>query len=153
MIVEEATAFAQNLVFTGATVSLAQFAVNLPLASIEVFITMQAVVSKMGMLMDSISTMMATLPIFMPVKYAMHFDRVWFAIVYLMNIEIGLIPPPFGMTLFAMKGVVPSNVTMGDIYWAAIPFCVLISVGSDSFGHGLPGSSPFATGTNAVARS
>ena len=66
--------------------------------------------------------MMITVPIFMPVIHALGFDPVWFGVIYLLNMEIATTSPPFGMTLFVMKGVTPPDTTMRDIYLAALPF-------------------------------
>jgi TRAP-type mannitol/chloroaromatic compound transport system permease large subunit len=52
------------------------------------------------------------------------YDDVWFAITYLINIEIAGISPPFGLSLFVMRGVAPKGTTMNDVYKAAIPFCL-----------------------------
>ena len=50
------------------------------------------------------------------------FDPVWFGVVMLINFEMGLITPPFGMLLFVMKGVAPKEISIGDICRAAFPF-------------------------------
>ena len=75
--------------------------------------------------MDQVAIMMITLPIFMPVVNALGFHPVWFGVLYLLNMEIATTSPPFGMSLFVMKGVAPPNTTMGDIYRAALPFICL----------------------------
>ena len=72
---------------------------------------------------------MISLPIFMPVILNLGFNTVWFAIAMLLNIQLGMISPPFGMSLFVMKGVAPPGTTMGDIYRAALPFFILNLVG------------------------
>jgi TRAP-type mannitol/chloroaromatic compound transport system permease large subunit len=69
--------------------------------------------------------MMITLPIFMPVVTALHFDPIWFGIMMLINLEVGMLTPPFGMILFIMKGVAPKDVTMLEVYGAAVPFVLL----------------------------
>ena len=86
---------------------------------------MQIVVLILGCFMSVVAIMMITLPIFMPVVHVLGFDPVWFIVVFLINIEIAGISPPFGMSLFVMKGVAPKGTTMGDIYRAALPFCLL----------------------------
>jgi TRAP-type mannitol/chloroaromatic compound transport system permease large subunit len=65
---------------------------------------------------------MITLPIFVPVVRQLGFSDVWFAVTYLINIEIAGVSPPFGLSLFVMKGVAPRGTTMGDVYEAAMPF-------------------------------
>ena len=72
--------------------------------------------------MEVVAIMMITLPIFVPTIVVLGFDPVWFAVLVLLNIEMAMTTPPFGINLFVMKGVAPSDTTMGDIYRAALPF-------------------------------
>ena len=83
----------------------------------------------MGMFLEPASIIMITLPVFMPVVHTLGFNPVWFAIVMLINIQLGMLSPPFGMSLFVMKGVAPPDTTMGDVYRAALPFFALNLVG------------------------
>jgi len=76
----------------------------------------------LGCLMDVVSIMMITLPIFIPVVRQLGYSDVWFAVIYLINIEIAGISPPFGLSLFVMRGVAPKGTTMADVYQAALPF-------------------------------
>jgi TRAP-type C4-dicarboxylate transport system permease large subunit len=84
----------------------------------------------LGTFMEQIAIMMITLPVYMPVIRALGFDDVWFGILMLINIEIALTTPPFGMICFVMKGVCPPGTTMTDVYRAALPFilCDIIAV-------------------------
>lgn len=122
IIICGATAFSQILGFSGASAGLGQFASTLPVSPILIVIAMQIVVLILGCFMDVVSIMMITLPIFVPVIRVLGFSDVWFAIMFLVNIEIAGISPPFGLSLFVMKGVAPKDTTMGDIYRAAAPF-------------------------------
>ena len=122
IIITGAKTFSQILAFTEATRGLAEFATGLPVAPIIIIIAMQVIVLVMGMLMDITSIMMITLPIFVPVVQSLGFDPVWFAVIFLLNMEMATTSPPFGLTLFVMKGVAPADTTMGDIYRAALPF-------------------------------
>lgn len=128
IIIAGATAFSQILAYSGATQGLCKFATELPVASIVVIIFMQIVILFLGCLMDVVAIMMITLPIFVPIVNNLGFDPVWFATMFLLNIEIAGTSPPFGMGLMVMKGVAPSGTTMGEIYRAALPFiyCDLI---------------------------
>jgi len=85
----------------------------------------------LGTFMEQIAIMMITLPVYMPVIRALGFDDVWFGVLMLINIEIALTTPPFGMICFVMKGVAPPDTTMTDVYKAAIPFiiCDVIAMG------------------------
>ena len=131
MIITGSMAFSQILAFTGATASLTRLALGFPVAPIVLLIGMQIVLLLLGMFMDQVSIMMITIPMFMPVALAVGWDPVWFGAIMLLNLEIGVTTPPFGVLLFVMKGVAPSDTTMGQIYRAAIPFiiCDLIVMG------------------------
>ncbi len=83
---------------------------------------MQIILFFMGTFMDTFSIMMITIPIFMPIVNALGFDPLWFTTIMLLNMEMATTSPPFGLSLFVMKGVAPPDTTMGDVYRAALPF-------------------------------
>ena len=122
LIIAGAKAFSQILSFTGASRGLVELAVNLPVAPIIIVIVMQVIILFLGGFMEVVAIMMITLPIFVPTIIVLGFDPVWFAVLVLLNIEMAMTTPPFGINLFVMKGVAPSDTTMGDIYRAALPF-------------------------------
>ena len=128
LIIAGATAFAQILAYSGATQGLCNLATGLPVAPIIIIIAMQVIILFLGCLMDVVAIMMITLPIFVPIVISLDFNTVWFATMFLLNIEMAGTSPPFGMGLMVMKGVAPPGTTMGDIYLAALPFlgCDLI---------------------------
>jgi TRAP-type mannitol/chloroaromatic compound transport system permease large subunit len=72
--------------------------------------------------MAQVAIMLITIPVFLPIIYALGFDPVWFAVIAMINMEMAGISPPFGLTLFALKGIVPSRISMKDIYMASLPF-------------------------------
>jgi len=110
------------LAYTGASRGLLEFAVGLPLSPIFLLMTMQIILLAMGTFMEPLSIMMVTLPIYMPIIHAMGFNPLWFGAIMLLNMEMAVTSPPFGLSLFVMKGVAPPDTTMGDIYRAALPF-------------------------------
>lgn len=122
MIITGARAFSQIMAFSGASNGLIEYTLTLPLPPILIIVAMQFVVFFLGMFISPLPIMMITLPIFMPVVQAFRFDPLWFGVIYLINIEMASTSPPFGMSLFVMKGVAPPDTTMGDIYRAALPF-------------------------------
>jgi len=129
-IIAGAMAFSKILAFSGATKGLTDIAVTMPVHSIVVIILMQVIMVIMGAFMDVVAIMMITAPIFFPVVIALGFDPIWFGVLMLINIEIGVISPPFGMTLFVMKSIAPPGTTMGEIYRAPLPFiaCDILSM-------------------------
>jgi tripartite ATP-independent transporter DctM subunit len=117
-----ATAFSQILSFSGATTGITNLATELAVHPMVIIIMMQIIILFLGGLLDVVSIMMITLPIFVPVVITLGYDPIWFAVLFLLNIEMAGTSPPFGLSLFVMKGVAPKDTTMADIYWAALPF-------------------------------
>jgi tripartite ATP-independent transporter DctM subunit len=128
LIIAGSQVFSQVLSFSGATKGLIEFATGLNLPPIFLVMAMQIVILIMGGFMDPVGIMLITLPIFVPFIRTLGFDDVWFGTIVLLNIEMAMVSPPFGMCLFVMKGVAPTDTTMGDIYRAVFPFllCDLI---------------------------
>ena len=125
MIFTGSTAFSQILSFSGATKGVVNIAVGLPIPPIALIISMQLVVMFLGMFMEQMSILMITLPIFMPICAALHFDPLWFCCMMLINMSLANLSPPFGIELFVMKAVSPPDITMADIYRSAIPFILM----------------------------
>ncbi|MCF8095266.1 MAG: TRAP transporter large permease subunit [Desulfobacteraceae bacterium] len=125
LIVAGSTAFSQILSFSGATSGMIDFAVNLPLSPILIVIATQVVIFFLGMFIGPIPIIMITVPIFYPLITALGFDPIWYGVLFLINIEMSPISPPFGLSLFIMKGVAPDDTTMSDIWKATIPFLAL----------------------------
>jgi len=125
MIFTGSTAFSQILAYTGSSEGLTRLAIGLPLAPLGLLMLMQLVLLILGMFIEQVSIMMITVPIFMPIVRSMGWDPIWFGAIMLLNMEMATISPPFGLSLFVMKGVAPRDTTMGDIYRAAIPFLLL----------------------------
>jgi tripartite ATP-independent transporter DctM subunit len=122
LILAGAKAFSQILSFTGATQGMAQFAVNLQVHPMLVFIGMQIIILILGCFINVDAIILLTMPIFMIIVSTLSFDRVWFGTISLINLEMALITPPFGLCLFVMRGVAPQGTTMEDVYKAALPF-------------------------------
>ena len=83
----------------------------------------------LGLFLDEIGIILLCVPIFIPIIVELGFDPVWFGILFLINAQMDYITPPFGYTLFYLKGVAPEGVTMGDIYKSVIPFVIIQAVG------------------------
>jgi tripartite ATP-independent transporter DctM subunit len=122
MIMSGAIAFSQILAYSGVSRGLLEFVVQLPFPPIVLLICMQIILLLLGTVMEQIAIMMVTLPIYMPIIKSLGFDPIWFGIIMLINLEMALTTPPFGLLLFVLKGVAPGDTTMGDIYRAGIPF-------------------------------
>ncbi len=130
MIFVGSGAFSQILALTGATQGLVELAANLPLPPFFVLIAMLVALLIMGTFMESMTIIMITLPIYMPIIKTLGFDPLWFGAIMLLMLEMGITTPPFGMILFVVKGIAPPDVTMMDVYKAGFPFlmCDLVVV-------------------------
>jgi tripartite ATP-independent transporter DctM subunit len=124
-IIVGATTFAQILSFSGASNGLAQAITGSGLAPWAVIIAMMAFLVFLGVFVDQVSMMLITLPIFMPVVQALGVDLVWFGVLFLICMQMGLLLPPHGLLLMTMKGVAPPQVTMLDIFRAVVPFLAM----------------------------
>ena len=122
MIIAASKTFSSILAYTGATQGLLGVIEGLHVHRIFILLGMQLCVFVLGMFMETISIMMISLPIFMPIVNMLGFDPVWFGIIMLINFEMGMTTPPFGMMLFVMKGVAEEDISIKEIINAAIPF-------------------------------
>jgi len=68
--------------------------------------------------------MLIALPFFMPLVSLYGFDPVWFGVLFLICMQLGLLTPPFGLLLFTMKSVAPRTITMAQVYRAVTPYVV-----------------------------
>ncbi len=126
-IIVGATTFAQILSFSGASNGLAQMITSFGLPPMAVIAGMMLLLIFLGVFVEQVSMMMITLPIFMPVVQSMNIDLVWFGVMFLICMQLGLLLPPHGLLLMTMKGVAPAQVTMMHIFRAVVPF-VAISI-------------------------
>jgi tripartite ATP-independent transporter DctM subunit len=124
-IILGATTFAQILAFTGATTGLVAVVTESGLSATTILIGMLVVLIVLGLFIDQASIMMLTVPLFMPLVKKFGFDEVWFGIMYLVCMQLGLMSPPFGLLLFTMKGVAPPEIGMGEVIRSAVPYLVL----------------------------
>lgn len=125
-----AIGFSQIMAFSGATRGLLQAVGTLDVHPLVLIILMQIVILVLGTFMEQVSIMLITLPLYIPIVKLLGFDPIWFGVLMLINLEMALTTPPFGMLLFVMKGVAPIGTKMKTIYLAGLPFliCDLIAL-------------------------
>jgi tripartite ATP-independent transporter DctM subunit len=121
-IIVGATTFSQVLSFSGATNGIISLVGAQGVPPWALVLGMMALLIFLGFFVDEVSMMMITLPFFMPLVAQMGIDPIWFGVLFLINMQIGLLSPPFGLLLFAMKGVAPPHITMGQIVQAVMPY-------------------------------
>jgi tripartite ATP-independent transporter DctM subunit len=125
MIIIVSSTYGEILAFTGAASGMTNFITKLSISPMIIVIGMLVVILILGCFMETVAIMMITIPIYMPVINAFGYNTVWFGVLLLIALETGLITPPFGVTLFVMKGVAPPEVTMADIWRAITPYVLI----------------------------
>lgn len=110
---------------TGGADSLLMFIENLELNRWLVLLSMMGILVLLGLFLDEIGIILLCVPVFMPIIAAFGFDPVWFGVLFLITAQMAYITPPFGYTLFYIKGVLPPGIGMETVYRAILPFLVL----------------------------
>jgi tripartite ATP-independent transporter DctM subunit len=121
-IILGATTFSQVLSFSGATNGIVSLVSAQGLSASALIVGMMAVLLFLGCFVDQVSMMLITLPFFMPLVAQLGVDPIWFGVLFLICMQLGLLTPPFGLLLFTMKGVAPPSVTMNDVFRSALPY-------------------------------
>ncbi|MBL8837006.1 MAG: TRAP transporter large permease subunit, partial [Alphaproteobacteria bacterium] len=124
-IILGATAFAQILSFSGVTNGIVSLVADQRLSMAAVLVGMVAILLVLGCFVDQVSMMLITLPFFMPLVESYRIDKIWFGVIFLICMQMGLLTPPFGLLLFTMKGVAPPGITIGQVYRAALPYVAI----------------------------
>ena len=94
-----------------------------------VLIGMQFSLFIMGMFLDDYAIVMIATPIYAPVIVSLGFDPIWFGILFIMNMQMAMLTPPYGFATFYMKALVPKDILITDIWRAIIPFVALQGIG------------------------
>jgi tripartite ATP-independent transporter DctM subunit len=121
-IILGATTFSQILSFSGATEGVVTSIMGQGLSPFAVLAGMMLLLIFLGIFVDQVSMMLITLPVFMPIVQRLDIDLIWFGVLYLICMQLGLLLPPHGLLLMTMKGVAPPQVTMAHIFRAVVPY-------------------------------
>jgi tripartite ATP-independent transporter DctM subunit len=115
--------FGYFLTITQTPQKLTSFLTGLGLGRYEVLILIMLMYLVLGCLMDAMAMIILTIPIIFPVITALGFDPIWFGVIIVMTVELGLIHPPVGMNVFVIKSVV-KDVKISTIFYGVIPFVI-----------------------------
>lgn len=122
-LIMAATFFSRMLAMTGLPVALADFLLAGPIGPYGFLVLYLGLVIVMGFLIDSISIMLIVLPIALPVAGAAQFDLIWFGVLTVVAVEIGLLTPPFGLAVYTIKSAMgDKTLSIGDIFRGSMPF-------------------------------
>ena len=128
-IILGAYCFATIYTALGAPRLITSFVSDLPFGYWGVFILIQILFFVLGLVLDPGAIVMITAPIVLPIVRTMGYDPVWFGIIFIMNMQMAYISPPFGYNLFYLRSIAPSGIYIRDIYVAIVPFLFLQMLG------------------------
>lgn len=128
LIVASSKLFGQLLAFIGATSGLIEFVGGLTIADWAMFAFLMLVPLILCMFIDQFAFLLLAIPLYEPIIRTYDFDPIWFWTLFLINLTVGSLTPPFGYTLFALKGAA-EGVGIGEIYRSAWPVVAIFLVG------------------------
>ncbi|WP_404365227.1 TRAP transporter large permease subunit [Marinobacter sp.] len=120
-----ATAFSMTFSYTGGDYILEEFLLSLPGEKWGFLIFAMLVILILGFFIDFVEISFIIVPILAPVAEALGINMLWFAILIAMNLQTSFLTPPFGFSLFYLKGVSPPSVRTTDIYRGVLPFIAI----------------------------
>jgi C4-dicarboxylate transporter, DctM subunit len=122
-LIVAATFFSRMLAMSGLPAALADVLLDGALGPMGFLIAYLVLVVILGCLIDSISIMLILLPIALPVAQAAGFDLIWFGVLTVVAVELGLLTPPFGISVYTIKAAMNDpDLPLGDIFRGAVPF-------------------------------
>ncbi|NJN39682.1 MAG: TRAP transporter large permease [Gammaproteobacteria bacterium] len=125
-----ASLYSRTLAMTGLTNAIQDLFLGTGLTPVLIIVVMVVVWFLLGMVIDSISIMLLTVPIFAPIAEQLGYDPIAFAIVGILAIEAGLLTPPFGLLVYTVKAAVQDedpNITIVQIFRSSMPYwCIIL---------------------------
>jgi tripartite ATP-independent transporter DctM subunit len=119
--------FAPFLALTRIPVDLATAIGDLAVPALAILLVIIFVYVVLGTFMEGFAMLVLTVPIVLPIILELGYDPIWFGIIMVLVVEMGLISPPVGINVFVVKGVAP-HVPLGTIYRGIIPFWIAMAV-------------------------
>lgn len=113
----------------GGTAFMKSLLTGLDLPPLGIIFVMMLILMVLGTFLEWIAIVFITVPVFVPVVAALGFDPVWFGVLFVMNIQIYFLSPPFGPAAFWLKSVAPDDVKLEEIFLGVMPFIGLQIVG------------------------
>lgn len=125
-----AALYSRTLAMTGVTTAIQDFFLNSGLEPWMILVLIVFVWFLLGMVIDSISIMLLTVPIFEPLATALGYDRIAFAVIGILAIEAGLLTPPFGLLVYTVKAAIQdSAVSVSQIFKSSVPYWIIMLIG------------------------
>ncbi|MBA5248891.1 MAG: TRAP transporter large permease subunit [Gammaproteobacteria bacterium] len=120
-----ATAFSMVFTYSGGDTVVEEFIMSLPAKEMSFILISMGIILILGFFIDFVEISLIIVPIFYPIALSLGIDMQWFAILIAMNLQTSFLTPPFGFSLFYLKGVAPKSIQTTDIYKGVMPFIVI----------------------------
>ncbi len=120
-----ATAFSMVFTYSGGDHVVETFIHSLPAKEMSFILISMGIILILGFFIDFVEISLIIVPIFYPIALSLGIDMQWFAILIAMNLQASFLTPPFGFSLFYLKGVTPKSIETTDIYKGVTPFIVI----------------------------
>ena len=120
-----ATAFSMSFSYTGGDALLEEWLLQLPGEKWGFLLLSMAVILVLGFFIDFVEISFIIVPVLAPIAETLGISMLWFAVLIAMNLQTSFLTPPFGFSLFYLKGVSPPEVKTADIYQGVTPFILM----------------------------
>ncbi len=129
MLIIAASMYSRMLTLSTIPQETTQFFAGMGLSLMGFMMIYLVLVIIMGMILDSTSIMLILLPLCLPIVTELGGDLIWFGIVTVIAVEIGLLTPPFGLTVYVVKATIADrSTTLGDIFAGTFPFVIMMTI-------------------------
>ena len=119
--------YARMLALSGMPSEFGSFVVSSEFSTMSMILLYILLVILMGTILDSGSIMLILVPLMYPILVSLNIDLIWFGIVTVIAVEVGLLTPPLGISVFVIKSSLDDNsITLGDIFIGAFPFAIMM---------------------------
>jgi tripartite ATP-independent transporter DctM subunit len=120
-----ATAYLSIFNTLGMQAIITDLVLAMPGGETGILAMMMLIILLLGMVMDDWAIIMLCTPLFLPIIEMLEVDKIWFGVLFILNIQMAYLTPPFGFVLFWIRGILPKGVNMGDVYNSVWPFVAL----------------------------
>jgi C4-dicarboxylate transporter, DctM subunit len=120
--------YSRMLAMSGILNSIQDFINNISASPILILVIFIFILLILGMVLDSTSILLIAMPIMLPIISSFGYDLIWFGIIAIITVEMGLLTPPFGMVVYSMKSAIGDKASIEDIFKGSFPFLIMMTI-------------------------
>jgi tripartite ATP-independent transporter DctM subunit len=123
-----ASMYSRMLTISGILTALSETVLSLEVSPYVILALFMGIITLMGCVLDSSSIILVMVPIVAPIMGIMGFDLIWFGVVFVLFVHLGLLTPPFGMCVFTVKSAIEENIAVETIFKSSSVFLVVMLI-------------------------